>query len=220
MLRQRLLCLAVIAASCGIASAQTAFTTQYLDVFAGPANGYPLVARLGPGAPVQVMGCLSDWSWCDIVFAGNRGWAYSPDITYTYQGSRVPLYNYLPRLGIPIVTFSLGSYWDRYYRGRPWYSQRNVWMRRAPPPRSRPVGPPAMRPGPARPGSRPGEGPRGRPDIHRPGPGARPGQDRGNRPAPGARPGQGPGNRQAPGGRGPDHGRGRPDQGQQGPPPH
>lgn len=187
MLRQRLLCAALLVMTSGIASAQAAFTTGYLDVYAGPASGYPLVARLGPGTPLRVMGCLSDWSWCDVVFNGNRGWAYSPDMSYTYQGSRVPLYSYLPSLGIPIVTFAIGSYWDRYYRGRPWYSQRDTWMRRPPPRHVHPQRPPPMHHGPARPNIRPGA--RGRTEMNRPGPGARPGQAPGNRSRSGARPG-------------------------------
>ena len=114
------------------ASAQDAFTTRTVSVRAGPDTSYPTVAVLGPGAPVQVIGCLDDWSWCDVVFADNRGWVYSPFLSYVYQGYRVPFYSYAPSFGIPIISFSLGSYWDRYYRGRPWYGRRDYWANRAP----------------------------------------------------------------------------------------
>lgn len=113
-------------------SAQEAFTTRTINVRAGPDTSYPAVATLGGGAPVEVMGCLDDWSWCDVVFGYNRGWVYAPYLTYVYQGARVPFYTYAPSFGIPIVAFSLGSYWDRYYRGRPWYGRRDYWERREP----------------------------------------------------------------------------------------
>jgi len=114
------------------ASAQDAFTTRTVNIRAGPDTSYPTVAVLGAGAPVQVVGCLDDWSWCDVVFGDNRGWAYSPYLSYVYQGYRVPFYSYAPSFGIPIISFSLGSYWDRYYRGRPWYGRRDYWERRQP----------------------------------------------------------------------------------------
>jgi uncharacterized protein YraI len=124
------------------AMAQQAFTTRTVNVRAGPDNAYPVVAQLGGGAPVQVMGCLDDWSWCDVLYADLRGWIYGPYLTYAYQGGSVPLYTYAPSLGIPIVTFSIGPYWDRYYYGRPWYGRRDYWISRPPPPHYRPPGPP------------------------------------------------------------------------------
>jgi len=123
------------------ASAQEAFTSRSVNVRAGPDTSYPAVATLGGGAPVEVMGCLDDWSWCDVVFGYNRGWVYAPYLTYVYQGARVPFYTYAPSFGIPIVAFSLGSYWDRYYRGRSWYGRRDYWERREPR-HVRPAGPP------------------------------------------------------------------------------
>jgi uncharacterized protein YraI len=166
------------------AVAQNAFTARPLHVRAGPDSAYPLVARLGPGAPVQVMGCLDDWSWCDVAFDDTRGWAYGPGLTYVYQGERVPLYSYAPGLGIPVVTFSLGTYWNSYYRGRPWYAQRSMWINRRIP-HHRPPGPPPH----ARPPLR-AEAGRPRPTAH-PGPevAQRPqsAERRRGEPAPGAR---------------------------------
>lgn len=124
------------------ASAQEAYTTRSVNVRGGPDTTYPPVAVLAPGAPVQVQGCLEDWSWCDVVFANDRGWVYAPYLNYDYQGSRVPFYSYAPSFGIPIVAFSLGSYWDRYYRGRSFYGRRDYWVQRAPPQHVRPSGPP------------------------------------------------------------------------------
>jgi uncharacterized protein YraI len=122
------------------ASAQEAYTTRSVNVRAGPDTSYPPVATLGGGAPVQVMGCLDDWSWCDVGFGYDRGWVYAPYLNYVYQGRRVPFYTYAPTFGIPIIAFSIGPYWDRYYRGRPWYGRRDYWQRREPQ-HYRPAGP-------------------------------------------------------------------------------
>jgi uncharacterized protein YraI len=156
MHRCRLVCSfgALLLAAFGVASAQNAFTSRPMNVRAGPNREYPLVAQLGPGSPLDVNGCLSDWSWCDVSFDGNRGWIYAGGLSFVYQGERVPLYSYAPSLGLPIITFSLASYWDAYYRGRPWYSQRNSWARRPLPAHTRPPGRPHAGP-PPMPNARP-----------------------------------------------------------------
>jgi uncharacterized protein YraI len=114
----------------GAASAQNAMTTDSADIYAGPDNSYPEVAQLDPDTPIQVMGCLDDWSWCDVGFDGNRGWLYSPDIAYQYQGGYAPLYAYAPGLGVPVVAFSFDTYWGSYYHDRPFYQQREQWAHR------------------------------------------------------------------------------------------
>jgi uncharacterized protein YraI len=124
------------------APAQQAVTTEPVSVYAGPDDSYPQVAQLDSGAPVRVNGCLDDWSWCDVTIDDVRGWLYSPDLTYDYQDGYVPLYTYAPSLGIPVVQFTIGDYWDRYYHGRPWYSERDEWENRGPPHHRRPSGPP------------------------------------------------------------------------------
>src|SRR5579862_5732486 len=124
------------------AAAQNAVTTQPASVFAGPDDSYPMVAQLDADAPLQVMGCLDDWSWCDVAFGDDRGWVYAPDVIYNYSGGYVPLYTYAPSLGVPVVQFTIGDYWDRYYHGRPWYQRRDEWLHRGPPHHRRPSGPP------------------------------------------------------------------------------
>ncbi len=126
---------------CASALADDALTSRPANVLAGPDDSYPVVASLDANTPIQVMGCLDDWSWCDVGFEGNRGWLYAPDITYGYHGGYVPLYTYAPALGITVVSFSVDNYWGQYYRGRPWYGQREEFIRRGPPHHERPPGP-------------------------------------------------------------------------------
>lgn len=132
---------AVLLAMSFAASGQEAYTTRSVNIRGGPDTSYPPVAVLAPGAPLQVMGCLDDWSWCDVAFGSDRGWIYAPYVSYVYQGERVPFYSYAPSFGIPIVAFALGSYWDRYYRGRSFYGRRDYWEHRAAPQHFRPSGP-------------------------------------------------------------------------------
>ena len=120
------------------ALAQEAFTNRTANVRAGPDRSYPAVAQLPPGVAVQVMGCIDDYRWCDVVFGASRGWIYAGSLAYPYQSGRVPILGYGAIIGLPIITFSIGNYWDSYYRGRPWYRNRSYWVNRPPPRHYRP----------------------------------------------------------------------------------
>ena len=148
-------------------SAVTAYTRKTVNVRAGPSIEYPLVARIPAGVPVEVYGCVDDWTWCDVSFGFDRGWVYAGNLEYPYEDRRVVILYDGPILGFPIVTFSVGPYWDTYYHGRPWYSRRDYWAHRKPPPHhwNRPPGshPPGYRPPAPRPPP-----PVARPPVHRP----------------------------------------------------
>ena len=150
-IRSSLLLAAFLCSISAAALAQEAYTNRTANVRAGPDRSYPVVAQLGPGVALQVMGCIDDYSWCDVVFDDNRGWIYAGSLVYPYQNNRVPILGYGAIIGLPIITFSIGTYWDRYYRGRPWYRNRNYWVNRPPPPHFRPpqrFDRPQTRPGP------------------------------------------------------------------------
>lgn len=147
------------------AMAENAVTTDIARVRAGPDGSYPEVGELDANTPLQVMGCLDDWSWCDVVFGPNRGWIYSPEISFQYDGGYVPFYSYAPTLGVAVVPFSIDAYWGRYYHDRPWYRERDQWMQR-PLHHQRPPGPlpsnsppphEVVRAGPPHAGSQPDE---------------------------------------------------------------
>jgi uncharacterized protein YraI len=118
---------------------QLAFTAKAVNVRAGPATDYPIVAVLPPGFEVGVQGCLPDYSWCDVIAGESRGWVYGGNINYAYQNTYVPVLNYGPIIGIGVLTFVLSDYWGRHYRHRPFYGERHRWINRpAPAPRFRP----------------------------------------------------------------------------------
>ena len=190
----------VVAPMPALAQSQ-AVTNAPVYLYAGPASDYPVVAQLPGNASVSVMGCVAGYSWCDVVVPGARGWVYGGALYYPYQGSTVPAINYGAALGVPIIGFALGSYWNSYYRDRPWYHDQSRWAHHAPP---RPVPPPHfVGHGPvhgAYPGGRPGQ-------IGGPRPGAGPGHAGGPRPGP--RPGPGHVGGRPPGAA-PGHAPGRP----------
>jgi len=124
--------------------AQTAYTTRTVNMRAGPSRDYPVVDQLQPGEAVEINGCLDDWTWCDVSVGNDRGWVYAGSLESPYRNRRVVIYGNGPMFGYPIVGFSVGPYWDTYYRGRPWYSRRSYWAGR--PPSANWVGPSGVRP--------------------------------------------------------------------------
>jgi uncharacterized protein YraI len=204
----------------GVASAQSqAYTNSPVNLYAGPAQDYPVVSQLPGGAPVAVFGCVAGYTWCDVALQDQRGWVYAGYLNYPYQGSNVPLLTYGTAIGLPIVTFSIGAYWGSYYRGRPWYGQQEHWAHHPPP------GPPPGHGGPPPGHGGPPPGHYGPPEQHGgppPGHGAPPPPAHGGPPEQhgGPPPGHGGPPPGAPAGHGgPPEQHGGPPQGHGGPPP-
>ena len=164
-LRTSFLC-ALAATLPAIATAQTlARAVHPVAMRAGPDRGYPFVASYGAGTPFTVEGCTEGYGWCDVIGPnGYRGWVYAGDLTYPYQRRMVPVVGYGPAIGIPIVTFAVGSYWGAHYPHRAWYRDRARWEsyrpvyrpapHRAPPPPRVVHAPPPGMPHAPRPGGR------------------------------------------------------------------
>jgi uncharacterized protein YraI len=154
------------------ALAFTANLVTSVHLRAGPSIAYPGVTMLPAGAVVQVFGCEQNYGWCDVQLGPNRGWVDAAYLQAQSPGGTVIVANSGVMLGIPIVSFGFGTYWDSYYRGQPWYTRRayylGYWNRyphgRPPPPPHRPiVRPPAPPPSTVRPPPHPRPPGSGRP---------------------------------------------------------
>ncbi|MBS3652213.1 SH3 domain-containing protein [Pseudaminobacter sp. 19-2017] len=114
----------------GIAMAATAIATTNVNLRAGPSTAYPAVNVVGGGDSVHVFGCLSTRSWCDVGYAGQRGWMSSNYMAFLQGGRRYTGDPAIVALRAPVVTFTVGDYWDRHYRSRSFYRDRARWDRR------------------------------------------------------------------------------------------
>jgi uncharacterized protein YraI len=161
-----------------MAQAAPAFVTTRLSLRAGPSTEYPAIALLEPGVQVDVLGCLEGYEWCDITIGQDRGWVAGAYLQSAYYQEREPLPQIGATIGLPIIGFSFGNYWDSHYRNRSWYRERERWEHRAfnrpPPPGWRPDRP-GWRPdrsgfGPGHDGRGPDRSRFGQPDDGRPGP--------------------------------------------------
>ena len=113
-----------------LAEAAEGYATANVNMRSGPSTAYPAVTVIPYGAPVDIHGCLADVPWCDVSFIGGRGWVAGRYLQTDYRQNRVYLEpRYYRPLGIPTVTFSVGTYWDRYYRNRDFYRERDRWDR-------------------------------------------------------------------------------------------
>lgn len=109
------------------AFAADGYVTGDVNLRAGPDISYPRVSMLDAGTPVAIEGCVNGWSWCDVAAGDNRGWVAGNFLQEEYQGQRVFVPEYGVQIGIPIVAFVFGAYWDEHYRNRSWYSEREHW---------------------------------------------------------------------------------------------
>ncbi|MHB1058933.1 MAG: SH3 domain-containing protein [Rhodanobacter sp.] len=168
-----------------LAHAADGYVTGNVNLRAGPDAGYPLIDLIPAGTEVDVQGCTEGWEWCDVIVYGNRGWVAGNYVEYEYQDGPVLLPAYGARVGIPIVTFVIGTYWDNHYRSRPFYRERDRWYHR--PIVHRPPPPPLHHPYRPRPPVHGAPG-HGRPPVGRPRPPVAPRPPRPARPAQDTRP--------------------------------
>lgn len=112
--------------------AQPAVTTQAVNVRSGPDRGFPLVTWWRAGTHVTVFGCTHGWRWCDVAAGRDRGWVYARYLSMRQGNRSIPVFGNGARLGIALIPFVLGSYWDSHYRNRPWWNERDHWASRPP----------------------------------------------------------------------------------------
>jgi len=128
---KRLLCAVALGAALALpltAEAAEGYATANVNMRSGPSTAYPAVTVIPAGAPLNINGCLAETPWCDVAFAGGRGWVAGRYVQAVYQDRRVYVGpEYYEPLGIPTIGFNLDNYWGRYYRGRDFYQERDRW---------------------------------------------------------------------------------------------
>ncbi len=128
LVRRIFLVAALLISTPAVALAARGYVTSNVKMRAGPGTGYPVVDPIPADARVIIHGCLSDYAWCDVSWRGGRGWVFADNLDYFYNDRYVYLPDYADEIGVPILTFSLGSYWNDYYIGKPWYGRLSYWQ--------------------------------------------------------------------------------------------
>lgn len=85
------------------ASASPAYATRNIELREGPGTQYSIITMIPPGHPVDVIHCTFGYGWCEVVFLDYEGWASG---FYLRDDSYYVLYDYGPRLGIPIYRWT------------------------------------------------------------------------------------------------------------------
>ena len=112
------------------AHADDGYVVANVNLRAGPDVDYPPLLVLPAGARVSIVGCVDGWSWCDVIAGPERGWVAGTFLEQGHDGRRMIVTDYGANIGIPIVAFTLGAYWDDHYRHRSWYRERDRWSHR------------------------------------------------------------------------------------------
>lgn len=98
------------------AAAAPAIVTTDLNFRTGPSTGYPAFDVIPEGGDVTVHGCLSGYNWCDVSWAGNRGWVSGNYLAYLGERYyRRPISSIGISIGLPVVRYDRHAYYDRWY---------------------------------------------------------------------------------------------------------
>ncbi len=108
------------------ASAMPGYAAPRLEIKAGPDDDYPTVATVRYDSPLEINGCLRNWSWCDVTTRRGRGWVHGRNIQAQREGRRV---EFGAPWGVPQFSFNFDTYWDKNYRGQQFYRDRDRWER-------------------------------------------------------------------------------------------
>ncbi|GLH75176.1 hypothetical protein SSBR45G_00840 [Bradyrhizobium sp. SSBR45G] len=146
-LRTCLVAALLIVAPASLAMAAPGLVRSSATLRAGPGTGFPLVERIPAGARVTIHGCIQGGAWCDVSFAGERGWVAAKALAYLYREQYVYLPEYVEY--VPVAPFVLTTYWSSFYFGRPWFYRHAFWnryWRQHPPVMAQNPPPPGMTP--------------------------------------------------------------------------
>jgi len=107
-----------------LAQAAQGFIVNQTELKAGPDEQFPAVVDIQAGASVDVFGCLSGNSWCDVAFQQDRGWVSGQDLEVLFQSKRVKIVEVTTEV-VPVVSFEVTTYWTQYYHDKPFFKDRD-----------------------------------------------------------------------------------------------
>lgn len=110
----------------GVAAAATsAIVTTDLNYRTGPGTGYQVIDVIPAGGHVTVYGCLSGYNWCDVSWAGLRGWVSGNYLAYRQGSYNDSIASIGVSIGVPVIGFDFYDYHDHWYRDRWWHYDRD-----------------------------------------------------------------------------------------------
>ena len=112
------------------AAAAPAIVTTDLNIRTGPGTGYYAFDVIPVGGRVTVYGCATGYNWCDVGWAGTRGWVSGSYLAYRSGGYNSSIASVGISIGVPVVGFDFYDYHDHWYRDRSWYRDRDRAERR------------------------------------------------------------------------------------------
>lgn len=119
--------LTALAAFPQIGEASSGYVRVNVNLRAGPDVSYPALGVISHHTPVEIIGCLDGWTWCDVAWNNYRGWVSGPYLGGLYHNRPALIADYGPRVNVPIITFEQGVYWDRHYPHRTFYRGNDRW---------------------------------------------------------------------------------------------
>lgn len=98
---------AIVAATLipNLAMAATASAITDLNIRSGPGPQYSVVGAIQNGDRATVTGCIQGSLWCQVVYNGKQGWAYSKYLTMPRADNTVVIADHRAALDIPTVTY-------------------------------------------------------------------------------------------------------------------
>jgi uncharacterized protein YraI len=112
------------------AMAADAFAVTSLHMRAGPHSGLPVISTLQRNERVELLGCVDGYQWCEVRTSYDEyGWVSS---NYLRLVSGTTAYGIIDPNGYGrtrIIIYKPRDYWDRHYRNKNFYRDRDRWFR-------------------------------------------------------------------------------------------
>jgi uncharacterized protein YraI len=84
------------------AVAANGLTTSAVNMRIGPGTNYQVIVAIPATQPVTIVGCVSGYAWCDVIWSGRRGWVAA---AYLYDAvTLVRVTSVTAAGGIPMVS--------------------------------------------------------------------------------------------------------------------